>query len=87
MTKEDYMKLTKERLAELLAERDSYVPPFFHGNIMPCEMPGGVCTNPHHDCINCHRPHGDIGTITTTNTFGEINNSSQVYDATKYSEQ
>lgn len=52
MTKEDYMKLPKERLAELLAEKDNepkfipYTPP-----ALPCY--GGICTNPFHDCIGC----------------------------------
>ena len=47
MTKEDYMKLSKERLAELLAERDAYPS----GNIplpndtRPLCGYGGYCTN------------------------------------------
>lgn len=66
MTKDDYMKLSKERLAELLAERDVqrtlvmpinyYEPPCFNN---------GPCTNPFHDCINCPRQFSG-GTYTTT---------------------
>lgn len=68
MTKEDYMKLPKERLAELLVERDLNV------RIVPMNIPswhptcfeGGPCTNPFHDCINC--PHRDSDGIWTTIT-------------------
>ena len=75
MTKEDYMKLSKERLAELLAERDSNI------RIVPMNVPswhptcyeGGPCTNPFHDCINCPRQFGSGGTYTTTTGTG-INN-------------
>lgn len=55
MTKEDYMKLSKERLAELLAERDAYP----RGNIPLPDDPrplcgyGGYCTNKFRDCMNC----------------------------------
>ena len=75
LTKEDYMKLPKERLAELLAERENSYPTVVPTtpNLLPCHMPGGVCTNPFHDCVNCHRPWGDMGTITTTNTTIETN--------------
>lgn len=60
MTKEDYMRLPKARLAELLAERDAlqeknprYVPlqTWQH----PCSDPSWPCTNPQHDCVNCPR--------------------------------
>lgn len=58
MIKEDYMKLSKERLAELLAERDlerykMYFPNTSNGYNTPCYAPNGVCTNPQKDCINC----------------------------------
>lgn len=71
LTKEDYMKLPKEKLAELLVEREKLQPMVvpITTNLFPCCIPGGVCTNPHHDCINCPRPFGDIRTITTTNTM------------------
>lgn len=65
------MKLSKERLAELLVERDlegtcgmqpqSYDP-------RPLCGFGGYCTNPHRDCIGClgcYTPGQEI--ITTTN--------------------
>ena len=64
MKKEDYMKLSKERLAELLEERDNqqniqpaYVPTIIQTNPyeLPCWHKDGVCTNPHRDCINCPR--------------------------------
>jgi len=58
MKKEDYMKLSKERLAELLEERDNqqnvqptYVPTIPYE--LPCWHKDGVCTNPYRDCINC----------------------------------
>ena len=71
MTKEDYMKLSKERLAELLAERDSNI------RIVPMNVPpwhptcfeGGPCTNPFHDCINCPRHFSSSGTYTTTTSI------------------
>lgn len=57
MTKEDYMKLSKERLAELLAERDMQVPmqtcpPQFPVGTPMCPY-GGACTNKFRDCVNC----------------------------------
>ena len=56
MKKEDYMKLTKERLAELLAERDSQpvIPTIIESPRLSC-FEGGACTNPFHDCVNCPR--------------------------------
>ena len=71
MTKEDYMKLSKERLAELLVERDrestttqlSYHP--------QCYEPGGICTNPHRDCINCPRTNMATGYWTTTTNLSK----------------
>lgn len=59
MTKEDYLRLPKERLAELLAERDAqlfigpYIPPLFSRPLTCIE--GGPCTNPQMDCVNCPR--------------------------------
>lgn len=75
MTKEDYMRLPKERLAELLAERDaiSSIP----SNITlqhPCYDKDGVCTNPFHDCINCPRQFGGGERYTTTTGTG-VNNT------------
>ena len=72
MTKEDYMFLSKERLAELLAERDAqhridYVP--VERFTLPCYAPNGVCTNPYKDCINCPKQFGDGTTTITTTTL------------------
>lgn len=74
MKKEDYMKLSKERLAELLAERDAYSS----GNIPLSNDPrplcgyGGYCTNKFRDCINCpgiYYPTGISTNITTSDTI------------------
>ena len=76
MKKEDYMKLSKERLAELLEERDNepkYTPSFPPIQVAPyqppCYAPDGICTNPQMDCINCPRL-GVTGGQWTTTTFG-----------------
>lgn len=72
MTKEDYMKLSKERLAELLVEKDreidiveklKYTPlaPYQ----IPCYAPNGICMNPYRDCINCPKLSYTGGTWTT----------------------
>lgn len=75
MTKEDYMKLSKERLAELLVERDEHdrnktiIPyqPALEGQYNPpCYAPDGICTNPQMDCFNCPK-RGVTGGIWTTN--------------------
>lgn len=77
MKKEDYMKLSKERLAELLAERDN--APSVIPNIQPapimiqpyhplCYEPGGVCTNPQMDCINCPKHGGGYYSTFGTST-------------------
>lgn len=73
MTKEDYMRMPKERLAELLAERDNepyrlVFPNPNNGYITPCYAPNGVCNNPFHDCINCPRMFGGRGTTTSNGT-------------------
>lgn len=79
MKKEDYMKLRKERLAELLAERDARdqlmrMPPLQVPAWEPSCFSGGPCTNPHHDCINCPRQYtGGRYTITSTNN-DDLNN-------------
>lgn len=71
MTKEDYMKLSKERLAELLVERDREpaitIPYTTHPQ---CFEPGGVCTNPSRDCINCPGPI--LGTAYWSTTTNQI---------------
>ena len=74
MTKEDYMKLSKERLAELLVERD------LEGTSGACDMQpqsydprplcgfGGYCTNPYRDCVGCPGCYTSGQTITTKYT-------------------
>jgi hypothetical protein len=76
MKKEDYMNLSKERLAELLAERDAMgmqgigtIPTDRYAGLEICRISGGYCSNPFHDCINCAN-HGNSGFYTTsTNTL------------------
>lgn len=75
MTKDDYMKLSKERLAELLAERDARrelyrdilpnISPIVVNQRPLCYEPEGTCTNPLMDCINCPRKGSSYGTWTT----------------------
>ena len=82
MTKDDYMKLPKERLAELLAEWDifdksmkrdggfeiPYTPHFPPGT--PLCPYGGACVNKFRDCINCPGViyDGSVKINTTTST-------------------
>ena len=77
MTKEDYMRLPKERLAELLAERDARdtiiksipQPSIQIPTYVPDCFHDGPCTNPFHDCINCPRMFGwERGFTSDTNT-------------------
>ena len=67
MTKEDYMKFSKERLAELLAERDMSTQVIPNDPRPVCGF-GGYCTNPYRDCVNCPGVYSRCDTITTTNT-------------------
>ena len=74
MTKDDYMRLPKERLAELLVERDweqkKTEPPFIP--FAQCFDPNGLCMNPFHDCINCPRQSSGAGTwVSTSNKVEE----------------
>lgn len=72
MNKEDYMKLSKERLAELLAERDMHSPyiapdnPAIPNDPRPLCGFGGYCTNPFRDCIGCPSVYTQGVTIVTT---------------------
>lgn len=71
---QDYMKLSKQRLAELLAERDMHdyigsVGTFNPTEVVPCWAEGGYCSNPYHDCINCPKKSSSVNT-TTTGTAG-----------------
>ena len=82
MTKEDYMHLPKERLAELLVEKDRLLstPTVIHPEIFPqCWEPNGVCNNPFHDCVNCPRQGSGFGrfTSTITTTLDDISNKEQ----------
>lgn len=72
LTKNDLMKLSKERLCELLLEEwnkdtsasKEILVPFNHPITQPpldCYH-GGSCTNPFHDCINCPRQFSGNGT-------------------------
>jgi hypothetical protein len=80
MTKDDYMKLSKERLAELNVEKDimlmcnnnwhgggndNWQFPTFNG--IPCFAPGGYCTNPQMDCVNCPKNTTGGGYYTISN--------------------
>lgn len=72
LTKEDYMRLSKERLAELLVEMDSHPIEPIQIPAMPVTPSGwwcdGIhCTNPHFDCINCPRKTTG-GVYTSPNT-------------------
>jgi len=66
MTKDDYMKLSKERIAELLAERDAIPLVSLHTWQNPCANPNYPCSNPYHDCINCPRVYSGGHYTTTT---------------------
>ena len=76
MTKEDYMRLSKERLAELLELKDKaeevyrMIPPsmIVPQYIPPCYAPDGICTNPQMDCVNC--PKKGSGSYWTTDSAG-----------------
>ena len=66
MTKEDYMHLPKERLAELLVEKDNQprISPAISNNWW-CSLNDRMCTNPFHDCFNC--PNRNLTITYTTN--------------------
>ena len=75
LTKEDYMYLPKERLAELLAEVDDLKiekieiqPSISPLTVKPsgwgCD--GTICTNPQMDCIGCPRRFYTGGASTST---------------------
>ena len=77
MTKEDYMKLNRERLAELLTEKDQEIsnlrdlllrataPPVIQQARPMCYEPDGFCTNPQRDCINCPKTATTGGWVTS----------------------
>lgn len=74
LTKQDYMRLPKERLAELLVEMDSRpIKPPITIPSMPITPSGwgcdGIhCINPQMDCINCPRTATEERVITAPNT-------------------
>ena len=72
LTKEDYMKLSKERLAELLVEIQEAKIDIPKIPTMPTKpsgwgCDGTYCTNPHMDCINCPR-RTSVGISTALDT-------------------
>lgn len=76
LTKQDFMRLSKERLAELLAEllveMDCHPIEPIQIPVMPTTPSGwgcdGIhCTNPQMDCINCPRKTSG-GVYTSPNT-------------------
>ena len=78
MRKDDYMKLSKERLAELLEERDridlerlpNYPPshiPETDSTLPRCPF-GGNCTNQFRDCVGCPGVISPGGTWTVSDT-------------------
>lgn len=74
LTKQDYMRLSKERLAELLVEMDSHPIEPIQIPVMPTTPSGWMCdgihcTNPQMDCINCPRK---ITGVTTTSPNTEM---------------
>ena len=77
MTKEDYMQLPKERLAELLAERDKYsIIPQYKGTFCPF---GGSCTNIFRDCINCPGViYNGEPTVTTSHTYSSLQSNNKM---------
>lgn len=76
LTKDDLMKLSKERLCELLLEEWNKDTSVSKEIIVPFSQPdwkdcfhGGQCTNPFHDCVNCPRVFsGNDTTISTDGT-------------------
>ena len=79
LTKQDLMRLPKERLAEIImemqkdppflttGEKDVPIPISYNLPRPLCYEPGGTCINPFHDCINCPR-QSTIGISTNTGT-------------------
>lgn len=74
LTKQDLMRLPKERLAEIIVElqepltltsqpdKQTFIP--FRQQPL-CWEPGGHCTNPKMDCINCPRHQSTIPYVYT----------------------
>ena len=74
LTKDDLMKLDKERLCELLLEEwikndlpkppETPLPNYPYNGVPDC-FHVGTCTNPYHDCVNCPRLFSSNGTTGT----------------------
>ena len=86
MTVEDYCKLPKRRLAEMLVERDEqdrnktiipYQPALGGQYNPPCYAPDGICTNPQMDCINCPKKFNFNTNFTSPITQQEILNNNE----------
>ena len=92
LTKQDLLRLPKERLAEIIVEMQEEpltittperdVPHFipFQNTRPLCWEPGGTCTNPQMDCINCPKKStGGTFTYTgphiDTRIFGDANST------------
>ena len=70
LTKDDLMKLSKERLVELLLEEwsnkeNTLKPSEFRSFGRDDCYHGGPCTNPYHDCVDCPRIFSGNGTTGT----------------------
>lgn len=77
LTKDDLMRLPKERLAEIIVEMqeepltlttpEKGVPHFIpvQASHPYCWEPGGMCTNPQMDCINCPKHNSTIPYVYT----------------------
>ena len=76
MNYDEYMKFPKESLARELERRDNasgLFIPIQRSSFpdLPCYHEHGICTNPHHDCINCPRMYPGSGKV-VTNTMKEV---------------
>lgn len=78
LTKADLMRLPKERLAEIIVEMqgeqnltlttpEKEVPRFIplQASHPYCWEPGGICTNPLMDCINCPKHNSTMPYVYT----------------------
>ena len=94
LTKQDLLRLPKERLAEIIVEMqeepltittpEKDVPHFipFQSQHPYCWEPGGTCTNPHFDCINCPKHSTGLATmpVTVQTTYAPINGDANSTD-------
>ena len=78
LKKEDLIRLSKERLVEIILEMQDERPetptipwtpfPYYVPENPPCWAPGGYCMNPQRDCVNCPRSGYNTGTTWSTTT-------------------